>query len=431
MKKLLSLLILSLAITGTAQAALKIDITQGNVDPMPIAINDFYDESGVATSLGRDIREIIENDLKNSGLFRPISHNAFLEKPQVDQIPAFTAWRQIGALAVSTGKITESGSTVSIEFRLWDPSLEEQIAGTQISISERSWRRLGHKVADEIYKKLTGEDGIFDTRVLFISESGPMNKRMKKLAIMDQDGENYRELTNGKYMVLTPRFDSKSQRAIYMSYEKRVPQVYLLDINSGSERLIGRFPGMSFAPRFSPDGSDAILSIAKHGTTDIYEVNLSSSNLSRLTNMPGTINTSPSYSPDGDKIVFNSDRGGAPQLYVMNRDGSGATRISFGGGSYFNPVWSPRGDYIAFTKKSGPTFYIGVMRPDGSGERLLTSSWMDEGPTWSPNGRVIMFSRQQRGGGYHIYAVDITGYHERRIKTPHDASDPAWSPLLG
>lgn len=430
MKKFLSLLTALCGLALSAQAALKIDITQGNVDPMPIAINDFFDESGAPTNLGRDIREIIENDLKNSGLFKPISHNAFLEKPQVDQVPSFRSWRQIGALAVSTGKITESGSTVTVEFRLWDPNVEDQIAGSQISISERSWRRLGHKVADEIYNKLTGEEGIFDTRVLFVSETGALTKRIKKLAIMDQDGENYRELTNGKYMVLTPRFDSKSQRAIYMSYEKKVPQVFLLDINSGSETLIGKFPGMSFAPRFSPDGSSAIMSIAKNGTTDIYEVSLFSSSLTRLTNLPGTINTSPSYSPDGEKIVFNSDRGGSPQLYVMNRDGSNVTRISFGGGSYTTPVWSPRGDFIAFTKQKGG-FYIGVMRPDGSGERILSSSWMDEGPTWSPNGRVIMFSRQKRGGGYNIYAVDITGYHERQIKTPHDASDPAWSPLLG
>jgi TolB protein len=415
-----------------AQAALKIDITQGQVDPMPIAIGDFYDTTGSSSSLGSQIREVVENDLKSSGIFRPISKDAFLESITIDKKPTFASWRQIGALAFTSGRITQNADNITVEFRLWDPNMETQIEGTAFTLTEKSWRRVGHKIADQIYKRLTGEGAYFDSRVVLVSETGPFDKRVKKLAIMDSDSAGYKELTDGRNLVLTPRFDPNSQRIIYMSYKNRVPHVYMLDLQTGNQQLIGNFPGMSFAPRFAPDGKRAIMSIAKNGTTDIYELNLNSGGLRRLTSSSGSINTSPSYSPDGSKIVFNSDRGGAPQLYVMNSDGSNVHRISFGDGSYNSPVWSPRGDFIAFTKAKAREgkFYIGVMRTDGGGERLLTSSWMDEGPTWSPNGRVIMFSRQAKGSGYNVYAVDITGYNERKIETPMDASDPAWSPLL-
>lgn len=416
---------------NSANATLKVDITQGNVEPIPIAINDFLDQSGNVDEVGTQIRDIVENDLKSSGLFRPISKSAFLERGTIDKAPNFVSWRQIGSHALTTGRIVNQGGQITVEFRLWDPNLEKQIEGTSLTLPEAAYRRAAHKIADQIYKRITGEVGYFDTRVLFISESGSMKKRIKKLAIMDQDGANYKELTDGQHLVLTPRFDSKLHRAIYLSYKNRIPQVYILDIASGQQQLLGNFPGMSFAPRFAPTNESAIMSIAKDGTTDIYEVSLNSGSLKKLTAGSGTVNTSPSYSPDGSKIVFTSDRGGRPQLYVMGKDGGEAKRISFGEGSYSAPVWSPRGDFIAFTKQKGGQFYIGVMRPDGSGERMLTTSWMDEGPTWSPNGRVIMFSRQKMGAGYQLYAIDITGYNERKIQTPTDASDPTWSPLLG
>jgi TolB protein len=414
---------------AVSYATLKIDINQGNVDPIPIAISKFLKADGTPDRIGSAIKQVIESDLKSSGIFSPINDSAFLEELSIEKKPQFNTWRQIGALAMTSGRIQQNGDKITVEFRLWDPNIESQIEGTVFTLSETSWRRVGHKIADQIYKRITGEEGYFDSRVVFISETGPMIKRVKKLAIMDQDGANYKELTDGKSLVITPRFDPKSQRVIYMSYKNKVPQVFILDLQTGKQMKIGNFPGMSFAPRFSPDGRSAVMSVAANGTTDIYRLDLSSGVSTRLTNVGGTINTSPSYSPDGTKIVFSSDRGGAPQLYVMNSDGSDVKRISYGEGSYNSPVWSPRGDYIAFTKQAGQ-FYIGVMRSDGSGERLLTSSWMDEGPTWSPNGRVIMFSRQAKGSGYQIYAVDVTGYGERKVTTPTDSSDPAWSPLL-
>lgn len=411
-------------------ALLKIDITQGQVEPMPIAINNFYDSNGRFSQLGNQIKDVIENDLNNSGIFRAIDKNLFLENLSMDRKPEFNGWRQIGAMAFTSGRIINNDGKITVEFRLWDSHLETQIEGTSFTLSEKSWRRVAHKISDQIYKSLTGDIGHFDTRIAFISESGPYTKRVKKLAIMDYDGANYKELTDGRFLALTPRFDSKSQRVIYMSYKNSIPSIYLLELQSGKQDLLGKFSGISFAPRFSPDGRKAIMSVAANGSSDIYELDLNSGASNKITDGLGNINTSASYSPDGLNLVFTSDRGGRSQIYTMNTYGKNVKRISFAEGSYSSPVWSPRGDFIAFSKLKDGQFHIGVMRPDGSGERLLTKSWMDESPTWSPNGRVIMFSRQTKNGDYSLHSVDVTGYNERKIPTPMNASDPAWSPLL-
>lgn len=420
-----------LFLAAPAQAALRIDITRGNVEPMPIALPDL-----AGSSVGADIMRVVSADLERSGLFRPISPSSFIEQitPQTS-VPRFPDWRQINAQALVTGTATGDGDKVRITFRLWDVYGEEQIAGKEYNTYSNNWRRIAHIIADEIYKRLTGESGYFDSRIVYVSESGPDLKRVKRLAIMDQDGENHKYLTDGRFLVLTPRFSPNSQEILYMSYAGKEPRVFLRDLQTGREESLGSFEGMSFAPRFSNDGNSIVMSIAKGGTTNIYKMDLRNRNLVRVTNGNGTIDTSPSYSPDGGQIVFNSDRGGSQQLYVMNADGSNIHRISFGEGRYGTPVWSPRGDLIAFTKMSGGKFYIGVMRVDGSGERLLTESYLDEGPSWAPNGRVIVFHRQSPGsrgkaGAVHLYTIDVTGYNLRQLITPMESSDPAWSPLL-
>lgn len=428
----ITILLFFLTQFNIAHAILKIDITEGKPEPLPVAIADFIGEGWEENDLGKEITEVIINDLQHSGLFISIDKAAFLENLSIDKHPTYSYWRKINASAVVAGsvKITENNQ-VTVQFKIWNPYSEDFKDGSGYKVDRSSWRRIAHKIADRIYLKLTGEIGYFDTRILFIAEKGRAKHRVKQLAIMDQDGANFKILThNEKDLALTPRFDPQSQRAIYMSYKDRVPHVYIIDIEKGWQKLVGHFAGMSFAPRFSPDGQNAIMSVAQNGSTNIYEINLTSGLMLKLTHDLGVINTSPSYSPDGNKIVFNSDRGGSSQIYIMNRDGSDIQRISFGSGSYRTPVWSPRGDFIAFTKMYAGNFYIGVIKPDGNGERLLTTSWLDEGPTWSPNGRVIMFSRQRLDGNNQLYAVDITGYHERLIPTPTAASDPAWSPIL-
>ncbi|MBA5777261.1 Tol-Pal system protein TolB [Stappia sp. F7233] len=415
-----------------AAALVEIDITQGTVEPLPIALPAFGG-GGASDKLARDISDVITSDLQRSGLFRPLDPASFIEQGlSVSAVPNFGSWRPIGAQALVVGGVTQQpDGRLRADFRLWDVFAGEQMLGQQFYTTPDQWRRLAHIIADAIYERLTGEKGYFDTRVVFVAEGGPKDKRVKRLAIMDQDGANLRYLTNGETLVLTPRFSPTRQEVTYMSYEGVDPAVYLLNIETGQREVVGNFPGMTFAPRFSPDGQKVVMSLQQGGNANIYEMDLRSRRTTRLSNTPA-IDTSPSFSPDGSQIVFESDRGGTQQLYTMNADGSNPQRISFGPGRYSTPVWSPRGDLIAFTKQNQGRFMIGVMKPDGSGERILTEGYHNEGPAWAPNGRVLVFFRDTPGnnGGPQLWTVDLTGYNEQRIDTPAFASDPAWSPLL-
>ncbi|MGB0907044.1 MAG: Tol-Pal system beta propeller repeat protein TolB [Maricaulaceae bacterium] len=437
MKNYILILFCALSVMMTAatsaQAQLKIDITQGNIDPTPIAVPDFISGSDKGRKIGMDIAEVVRADLERSGLFRSLDPRSFIEQQtNIDYQPTFADWRVIKAEGLVSGRvIVESDTRIRVEFRLWDIFGGQQLAGVRLAATPESWRRLAHKVSDAVYSQLTGEQGYFDSRIVFIDEKGPKTNRRKRLGIMDQDGANTQFLLSGTDTVITPRFSPNAQKITYMSYESMRPQIYLLDIETGRRELLGSFPGMTFAPRFSPDGEHMLLTLMKKGNSDIYTMNLRSRSTTQLTTNPG-IDVSASYSPKGEKIVFNSDRGGSPQIYVMDADGRNTKRISFGKGRYSAPVWSPRGDKIAFVKSNRGKFHIGVMNPDGSGERLLTESYLDEGPTWSPNGRVILFSRETRGqsGRNAIWSVDLTGQNLRKVRTPGAASDPAWSPLL-
>lgn len=411
-------------------------ITKGTFEPRPIAISPFYADSPAHQQFARDIPQIIENNLLGSGLFRSINKNAFVQTPEsvFKEGVRFPEWKATGTESIVTGTVmSDAQGRTRVEFRLWDALSQQQLTGMAYTTTPDNWRRIAHIISDEIYKRLTGEDGYFDTRIVYVAEAGPSTKRVKRLAIMDQDGANHKFLTDGSYMVLTPRFSPETQRLTYMSYQSGAPKVYLYDINSGGHQLLGTFPGMTFAPRFAPSGRKVIMSMAKGGNTDIYEMDIGSSQPRRITSEPG-IETSPSYAPDGSKIVFESDRSGTQQLYIMNADGSGQNRLTFGQGRYANPVWSPRGDFIAFTRMYQGSFYIGIIRPDGSGERMLASAYHAEGPSWSPNGRVLTYFKEGREGRgrekeAHIYTIDITGYNEHILKTPRYGSDPAWSPL--
>lgn len=429
-------LLLGLLTAFPARAELEIDVNGAMRDPMPIAIPEMIHEGFWVGQYAGKIRSVIVADLERSDLFRVIDENSYIQEfSSMEQEPTFIDWRAINAQALVQSAIKEvDANHLKIEMRLWDVYAESQLKGQSFTTTKDNWRRVAHVIADAIYERLTGEKGYFDTRIVYVSETGPATKRIKRLAIMDQDGENHKFLTSGAAMALTPRFSPNLQKVTYMSYAGGTPKVYILDIETGKQQLIGNFPGMTFAPRFSPDSSKLLLSFAANGRTDIYEMDLKNRTSVQLTKNAG-INTSPSYSPDGSQIVFNSDRGGNQQLYVMNADGSDVHRISFGAGRYATPVWSPRGDYIAFTKMANGQFYIGVMYPDGSGERLLASGYLVEGPTWSPNGRVLIYFRQDRGTSrsnapVKLYSIDLTGFNERLIVTPADASDPAWSPLL-
>ncbi len=444
MKRLI-LVILFLFLQANSNALIEVDITRGNLNPLPIAVSPMsIDENSRKNfekilkkkNIGSEISIVVESNLKATGLFNPLSKDAFLQAPDIANIkPRFEDWNLIKAQALITGKVNFVDEKLRVEFRLWDVLAGKEMMALAFTTVPNNWRRVGHIITDKVYERLTGEKGYFDTRIIYVSEEGPKTKRIKKLAIMDQDGANNKFLTLGNELVLTPRFNPTSQMVTYLSYFRNLPRVYLLDIETGMQEVVGDFPGMTFAPRFSPDGKKIIMSFAKDGNSEIYTMDLENRIVEKITNHP-SIDTSPSYSPDGKYICFNSDRSGYQQIYIMKSDGTNVKRISFGKGLYGTPVWSPRGDLIAFTKLHKGKFYIGVMRTDGSGERLLTENYYQEAPSWSPNGRVLIFYREtktnDKGEGFSakLWSIDLTGYNERLIDTPTDASDPSWSSLL-
>jgi len=437
--------LLTILFPSISYALIEVDITRGNLNPLPVAVSPlFYDKNSKSIdkkkldieNIGSEISSIIENNLKRSGLFNPLDKKAFLQKPDIAHLkPRFEDWALIKAQALITGKVSLENEKLRVEFRLWDVLAGREMIALAFTTVPNNWRRVGHIITDKVYERLTGEKGYFDTRIIYVSEKGPKTQRIKKLAIMDQDGFNTKYLTLGNELVLTPRFNPTNQMVTYLSYFRNLPRVYLLDIETGLQEVVGDFPGMTFAPRFSPDGKKIIMSFAKDGNSEIYTMNLENRIVEKITNHP-SIDTSPSFSPDGKFIAFNSDRSGYQQIYTMKNDGKNVKRISFGKGIYGTPVWSPRGDLIAFTKMHKGTFYIGVMRTDGSGERLLTENYYQEAPSWSPNGRVLIFYRETKsdseGKGFSakLWSIDLTGYNERLVETETDASDPSWSSLL-
>ena len=434
--KFLAILAAAMLVAQSAAAQLRIEITEGMVAPTPIAIADFTGSDGKANDAGREIASIISNDLLSSGLFDPVDSAAFIAPPGSPGIkPNFANWTPLGVKGLLVGSaINDDEGNLRIEFVLWDVVTGRDLSSGTGTADPNSLRQLSHKIADLVYEEFTGDSGYFDTQIVYVAESGSQARRIKRLAIMDQDGHNHKFLTSGLDLVLTPRFSPTTQEIAYLNYFNEEPNVYIQDIRTGRSERLGSFPGMTFAPRFGPRGDRLIMSWAQDGLTDIYEMDLRTQEIRQLTKS-SSIDTAPSYSPDGRRIVFESDRAGRQQLYVVNNDGSNLQRISYGEGRYATPVWSPRGDIIAFTKMHKGTFYIGIMNVDGSGERLLAKGFLVEGPTWAPNGRVLMYYKQEpfesdgTGGATSLYRIDITGFNERRIITPSDASDPAWSPL--
>lgn len=438
MKTLFSLFVAAVAALGLvmpAQARVQIDLSQPGAAPIPTAVPAFYGATPEEARYAADIASVIRNNINNSTPFKLINPSAYLQTPAqiASQGVAFADWKGINSDALLTGTVTNEGGQLRIEFRLFDVQTEQQLAGKRYTVDPRFWRHIAHRISDDMYKELTGEDGYFATRIVHIGEARSVDgKKQTKLCVMDQDGANYQCLTDGTSLVLSPRFNPNLQKIIYMSYANGLPRLYFLDMPTGQQTIIGDFEGLNSTPRFNFQGNKVAMTLtAGHeGNPEIYEMDMGSRALKRLTFWRG-IDTSPSYSPDGKQMVFSSDRGGVPALYVMDTNGGNVKRLTYGEGRYHAPAWSPRGDLIAFVKQSGGVFHIGVIDPNGQEERLLTDSYMDDSPTWAPNGRVLVFSRQQnRSDRTRIFTIDLTGYNLRELATPTNASDPAWSPLI-
>jgi TolB protein len=401
--------------------------------PIPVAIPVFTDPTGAPSDIGSQITGVISDDLGHSGLFRPIDPSSFVPNSIANGVPVWANWSILGAQALITGDVADQGSgQLRVEFRLWSITQQKQVQGTAYTTTAANWRRIAHIIGDVVYQELIGESGYFDSRVAYISEAGPVTSPVRRLAVMDYDGANNQFLTDGSSMALSPQFNPTRQQLAFVSFQDNNPRVYLFDLQSGSQSLVGSFGEMTIGPRFSPDGNSLLMSVSHGGGAAIVKVGASGGGMTELTDYT-SINVTPSYSPDGSQIVFNSDRDGNQQLFVMGADGSGVKRISFGDGQYAEPAWSPRGDLIAYTRWGSGGFSIGVMQPDGSGERILSQGFLVEGATFCPNGRVIMFYRQtptEDGHDSRLVTIGIDGFNERLVDTPTNASDPSWSPLL-
>jgi len=416
----------AMAVTSPASALVQIVVGGGDFQPLPIAIPDFASSD---PQFGHDIAEIVRANLKRSGLFIPLDPATLPQRVgDVSATPDFAAWRGVSADALVMGSV-ERGGQIQSSARVWDTRQGAQVVGKSYSTDPNNWRRVAHIISDAIYESLTGEGGYFDSRIVYTAESGPKANRVKRLAIMDQDGANSQYLTDGSTVSLTPRFAPNNDLVAYLNMEEGNPRVFLLQLSTGRQQQLGAFGSMSFAPRFSPDGNSMVFSVENSGATNLYSIALGGGQPQQLTS-GAAIDTSPCFSPDGRYICFESDRGGSPQIYLMGVGGGGAQRISYGEGSYSTPVWSPKGDLIAFTRQSGGQFQIGIMKPDGSDERILMSSFHAEGPTWAPNGRVIMFFQDPGGNdGPRLHTVDVWGRNLQVVPTETFASDPAWSAL--
>ncbi len=421
-----------LAVLPRAFAQLRVDITRGRVEPLAVAVAPFAYDAPELARLARDIPDVVAADLESSGFFRRIDPRAYPRMPDgPGEVPRLGDWRRIDAQALVVGRVRlAGGGGLAVEFRLWDVFTGDHLAGFRYVLPRAHWRRAAHKIADAVYVRLTGEGGWFDTRIAYVAESGPATRRIKRLAVMDRDGANHRFLTDGRELVMTPRFSPDGRRLVYVAWRGGRPGIYERDLESGRERALGPFPGTAFAPRYAPDGSELLLTVAVRGNSDLYRLDLATGRLTRLTDHPA-IDTSPGYDPAMGRIVFNSDRGGTPQLYLMGRDGGGIRRLTFRPGRYGSPAWSPRGDWIAYSVVRGGYFHIGLVRPDGSDDRPITRSFFDESPSFAPNGRILVFARQDPlRDTRRLFTIDVDGSGLRELSTPLDAVDPDWSPLL-
>ncbi|MBD5400307.1 Tol-Pal system protein TolB [bacterium] len=436
LKKIMFALAIMVGCVGASRAELKVDIIAGAASPIPVAIQKFETGSGVSSKDASMIREVVEKDLNSTGLFRIVNHDAFPEFVKMGDMPNFQSWAAIKTQVLVQSKLEIQDGKYKLEFYVWDVNGKEQIEAQSLVASKQSARRLAHIMADAIYERLTGEIGYFDTQIVFIAETGPIKKRVKRMAIMDQDGYGLRYLSDKNTFVMSPHFSPNMQTVVFLSYRDDDPMVWSLNLDTGDARRLGNFGGMSFAPRFSPDGKKVALSLVKNGITHIYEYDTEEKTLRQLT-FGNSLNTSPSYSPDGKKMAFNSDRSGRQQIHVLDLETLAEERITYGNGRYATPAWSPDGQFIAFTKMADDTFYVGIMDPRGRNEKILAGGWFMEAPSWAPGSRRLVYYETEKAldgieRTSHIRSVDITGQNVYDIELPDNVNglEPTWSPRL-
>lgn len=394
--------------------------------------DDRKTSAGSTASIAWQATQLIAADLGSTAELMPTKPDQkdFYSYPEVTA-PSYSKWRAAGVKALVTGFVrAQPDGRLAFGCYVYDVTASRAIGRTGFVVAPEDWRRAAHKCSDLVYAKVTGAPaGLFDTRVAYVAQSGTGDARVKRIAVMDSDGDNHRYLTAGDTLVLTPRLSPSADRIAFVSFLGGQPQIRIADVVSGEQRPLVPNGAISFAPRFSADGKRIVFAMMLGSNSDIYVADGGGGAVRRLTTAPG-VDTSPSFSPDGKQVVFESDRSGSQQIYVMDADGSGQRRLSFGGARYASPEWSPDGQWIAFVRRGPDGLRIGMMKPDGTGERFLTAGPGDEGPSWAPSGTTLLFQRTDAVGRSTLFRVSLAGGEARRVTTPQDGSDPDWSGTL-
>ena len=422
-------LFISLLLIATAAEAQQPDATTATaIEIPPLTSPDTGTKGNEMLQIGWEATQMIASDLSQTSELKPlrITRDDYVSYPEVTA-PSFGKWRPLGAKILLTGFVqSRSDGRIAIGCYVYDVSKSSELARKGFVLPKSDWRRAAHKCSALAYTAVTGARGMFDTRIAYVAENGVGDAKVRRIAIMDNDGRNHKFLTAGDTIVLKPRLSPNASHLAYVSFAGGEPTIRLIDLGSGKERPLVEGGAISFAPRFSADGSRIAFSMMLGPNSDIYVVGAGGGRPQRLTTSPA-IDTDPSFSPDGSKIVFESDRSGSQQLYVMNSDGSNERRISFGAGAHASPEWSPDGQWIAFTHRDQYGRRVGVMRPDGTDERLLTGGPGDDSPSWGASSRDLIFARLIGGGRSALYRVSLGGGQPQQVTIPQDGSDPDWS----
>lgn len=420
--------VLCLAASMPAAAILTIEITQGVDGGLPVAIVPF---GGAGKDRPpQDVAAIIEADLARSGRFAPLDKKLFVSRPtELNQV-IYKDWRIVKAEALVIGKVrpVDPGHW-QVEFRLIDVYKEKQLAGYSFVVAGDRLRAVAHQISDIVYEKLTGEPGVFSTRIAYVTRERSARRFQYKLQIADSDGYSPVTVLNSVEPLMSPAWSPDGTRVAYVSFEQRRPILYLQNVVHGSRARLAEFDGINSAPAFAPDGSKIALTLSRDGNTEIYVMRLSDNALTRLTHNPA-IDTEPSWSPDGREIVFTSDRSGRPQIYRMRADGSQVERVTFEGEYNARASYSPDGKMLTLVSGAQGRYHAALLHLQSSVLQVLTDTALDESPSFAPNGRLILYATERAGRGV-LASVSSDGRVRQLLKLQEgDVREPAWSPFI-
>ena len=411
----------------SARSILTIEITQSLDLGMPIAIVPFGWEGGLKPP--QDVSSVVEGDLARSGHFRNLPKQNFVSAPHASKDVIFKDWRLVKAEALVIGNVRQLGpDKYQVEFRLYDVFKEKQIAGYQFTIGADRLRMVAHQISDLIFEKLTGEPGVFNTRIAYVTREGANKGLVFKLQVADSDGYNARTILSSKEPLMSPAWAPDGTRLAYVSFEQKRSMLYLQNVIDGGRSRIAEFDGINSAPAWSPDGTRLALTLSRDGNTEIYVMRLSDKSLQRMTNHPG-IDTEPAWSPDGQYIAFTSDRSGRPQIFRVSAQGGAPQRLTFEGDYNARASYSPDGRSLTLITRSEGRYRTAIMDVKTSVLQVLTDTTLDESPSFAPNGRIILYATAVQGRGV-LASVSSDGRVRQLLKLQEgDVREPAWSPF--